>query len=181
MTNLWRERWSRERGTPLRYVLVEERDHGPEGWGVPYAPGYDLLAKCADVAALSDAVVGGRRPCPSDSSLVDVTVQAGVEPISVCAEPPSDERQKRFAFTLSFAEGYTPYGSCTAVPRLFEPRKRPEPVELGLRGCDPDAPIVARGRGSTRPDILAVDRTGRVMTATPRTAGAASTTSTAGT
>ncbi|WP_404953305.1 hypothetical protein [Streptomyces sp. 147326] len=52
MTNPWRERWSRERGTPLRYVLVEERDHGPQGWSVPYARGYDPLAKCADVEGL---------------------------------------------------------------------------------------------------------------------------------
>ncbi|MFE9933045.1 hypothetical protein [Streptomyces sp. NPDC005533] len=48
---------------------------------------------------LSDAVVVGGRPCPSD------------------------ERQRQFTFALSAAEGYTPYGSCAAVPRLFQPRK----------------------------------------------------------
>ncbi|MFD9366169.1 hypothetical protein ACFWA6_00480 [Streptomyces sp. NPDC060020] len=87
--------------------------------------------------ALSDAVVVGRRPCPSDSSLLDVTVQTGVEPISVCAEPPSDEWQKRFAFTLSAAEGYTPYGSSRAMPRLFHSRKPAEPVELRSSAAPP--------------------------------------------
>ncbi|WP_404953307.1 hypothetical protein [Streptomyces sp. 147326] len=112
--------------------------------------------------ALSDAVVVGRRPCPADPSLVDVTVETGVGPLAGPAEPPSDDRQKRFAFTLSAAEEYTPYGSCAAMPRPFQPRKRPEPVELGLVAA---APMPRCCRGTTAPP-------GR--TSSPSTARAAS-------
>ncbi|WP_327418806.1 barstar family protein [Streptomyces sp. NBC_01233] len=222
MKNPWHERWSRERGTPLRYVLVEERDHGPEGRSFPYACGYDLLAKCADVEGLfteppvpavpgeelvlfscaplgplreavdgkdggrigdmlievrlggekvhdwdyelCDAVVVDQQPSPEDASLVDIALEAGVRPPSWSFGTPSDERQKQFGFELFDPEGDTPYGSCAAVPRLFHSRRPPEAVVLRLLGCDPDAPLLSRGHGSTRLDILAVDRTGRVMT-----------------
>ncbi|WP_319721699.1 barstar family protein [Streptomyces sp. MB09-01] len=222
MENPWRERWSRERGTPLRYVLVEERHHGPEGWSFPYARGYDLLAKCADVEGLFaeppvpavpaeelvlfacaplgplrdavdgkdggrigdlriemrlngepvhgweyelyDAVVVDQQPCPEDPSLVDIAVEAGVLPPDWPVGTPSDERQKQLDFELFGLEGDTPYGSCAAVPRLFHFRKSPEPVVLRFLGCDPDAPLLSRGRSSTPLEILAVDRTGRVMT-----------------
>ncbi|MEU9162837.1 barstar family protein [Streptomyces sp. NPDC048424] len=227
MENPWRERWSRERGRPLRYVLVEERDHGPDGRSHPYAHGYDLLAKCADIEGLfaeppvpvvpreelvlfscaplgrlrdavdgkdggrigdmlievrlkgekvhdwgyelCDAVVVDQQPGPEDASLVDIAVTAGVRPPDWPIGTPSLDRQRQFGFDLSDAEGATPYGSCAAMPRLFQPRRPPEPVELRLMGCDPDAPILSRGHGVTWLEVLAVDRAGRVMAG--RTAG----------
>ncbi len=60
-----------------------------------------------------------------------------------------------------------PYGSCAAVPRLFQPRKRPEPVGLGLMFfclLRPRRPFLWRDHGPTRLEIIAVDRAGRAMT-----------------
>ncbi|WP_329447559.1 barstar family protein [Streptomyces sp. NBC_01426] len=222
MNNPWHERWNRRRDVPLRYVLVEERDHGEDGRDAPYSFGYAVLAKCAEVEGLfaelppptapreqltlfscapsgrlraavagadrgrvgdlrigvtlrglpvdgwthglSDAVVVAHRPGSEDPSRIDITVEATVRTPDLSFGRPPDELRRQFGFELSGAEGEDPYGSCAAAPRLFATRKAPEQAVLRLLGVDPDAPLLAGGDRSTPTDILAVDRTGRVMT-----------------
>ncbi|MEU9802555.1 barstar family protein [Streptomyces sp. NPDC051000] len=229
--NPWHERWYREGGVPLRYVLTEERDHGEEGRDLPYAHGYTVSAKCAEVEGLfselpppavpreklmlfsctplnrlraavdgegegrlgdlrievtykgermdgwayglSDALVVGHRTCREDPSRVDIAVEAAVHTPDWSFGTPPEELRVQFGFELSGAEGDDPhgsgpfesasYGSCVAAPQLLDSRKAPEQALLRLLGVDPGAPLLAGGDRPMPTDILAIDRTGRVM------------------
>ncbi|UQX01585.1 barstar family protein [Streptomyces sp. RerS4] len=123
---------------------------------------------------LHDLVVTDRQPSPEDPGLVDVAVEAGVEAPDWSFGSPSASRQEQMTYTLYDESSYdessgevVPYGTCAAVPGLFAGpvdrsgiRERPD--VLRLLGCEPGT--LSRRTGWGRAELLAIDRTGRVMT-----------------
>ncbi|MEU8778570.1 hypothetical protein [Streptomyces sp. NPDC048606] len=120
---------------------------------------------------LHDVVVTDFQRDPKDPARFDVAVEVGVEAPEWSFGRPSASRQEQMTYVLYDASDrrQEPNGTCEAVPGLFAggPDRRGIPEDshvLRLLGCEVDDRALWEWSARGRVEILAVDRTGRVLT-----------------
>ncbi|MFF2922506.1 hypothetical protein ACFVTP_08865 [Streptomyces celluloflavus] len=111
---------------------------------------------------LADVAVLARRPHAGDPSLVDIVVEAAVNP-----DDGSHALLRPARFKLFGGLGASvPYGICTSVNGLYAERPEPSEIPMTLLGCEPAAPMLAALTDGEDEFLLirARDRAGRSMT-----------------